>query len=133
MIVVLPVATTVVDPRMRAAFSPACLDSMREQLNVRSVPVTYEYRARSVAGCTVIGTARIEDRDLVVEADLSPPWWTEEELAAALPTLGGGVAGKVLRDGTVGPVHVTEQILVTEVSLLQLHTSANSAKPARRV
>jgi len=104
------------------------------QLNAREVPVTYEYRSASLAGKTIPGTARMEDRDLVVDVDLAPPWWTPDELDKAITAgVGGGISGRVLKESTVDTIHVTDQIRLSDVTLLQLHASVNPDKPARKV
>ena len=132
--VVLPVASTAVDRRTRAAFSPACLDDIADQLTARVVPVTYEYRDASVAGKTIPGSARRVDLDLVVDVDLSPLWWTADELAKVIDsgTIGGGIAGRMLKESRVDTIHVTDQIRVAAVTLLQLHASVNPDRPAAR-
>lgn len=132
--VVLPVATTVVEQKTRSAFSSACVADALEQLNARAYPVTYEYRRTSVCGTTVIGTARMDGRDLMVELELQPPWWTPVELEAQLAEhrLGGGIAGRILKCSNLDTIEVIERIRVGEVTLLQLHASVNPAKPARK-
>jgi hypothetical protein len=131
--VLIPIASTVIDQRAHAAFSPSCLLDLAEQLNSgRAYPVTHEHRFASICGKTVPGTARVDGRDLVVEAELSPPWMTGEELAAFIAHgVGGGIAGRILSESTLDTIHVSERVRLTEVALVALAASANPARPTK--
>lgn len=124
-------ATTRIDEKTRSAFSDRCLDDLARQLNDRPVTVNYGFREASIAGWTIPGTAAVEDHDLRVEADLAPAWWTAEELASALPILGGACGGKMLEESTLYGVHVVERVKITAVALVPLATSCNPQKPVR--
>lgn len=129
----IPIATTIVDQRTRAAFSPACLADIVVQLNAREYPVSYEYRSASVCGKSIPGTARVDGSDLLVDVEVAAPWWTIDELERAVADgIGGGVAGRSMTESTVGTIHTTEKIRVSEVTLLQLHASCNPRRPAAK-
>lgn len=131
--ILLAVATTVVDQRTRAAFAPECLADLLEQLNEAEYPVTYEYRAQSVCGKTIVGSAHLDGSDLMVKADIAAAWWGDVEFERIMPNLGGGVAGKVLDQAPVDSILVVSKIRLAECTLLQLHSSVNPKKPARKV
>ena len=130
--VFIPVATTQVDARERSAFSPACIDDAERQLNAASVPVTYEYRRNSIAGRTLPASAYKDGNCLLVRAELAAPWWSGEQLEKVLKAgLGGGCAGRIVRESNLYGIHLVEQIEVTEVTLLQLHAGVAQRRITR--
>jgi hypothetical protein len=129
----LTVASTIVDQRTRASFSPACVADLVVQLNTREYPVSYEYRSASLCGKSIPGTARLDGTDVLVDVEVAAAWWTIDELERVVTDgIGGGVAGRSLSESAVGTIHTTEKIRLTELTLLQLHSSANPRRPATK-
>lgn len=124
------VASSRVCQRTRSAFSPMCLDDCAEQLAKNSLVVTYEFRRSSVVGSTIAGSQRLDGAFLYVDADVSPPFYTEAEWRARIQEgIGSASRGKILRDYNTGGVHVVERAKLVEVAFVPLSASVDPAQP----
>lgn len=131
---ILTVASTRVCPRTRSAFSPQCVDDLQEQLAKQTYLVNYEWRHNSLIGRTFLGTQRLIDGFLEVEAELAPPFYSPDkwdELVAS-GTLGAGCAGAVLRRCVLDGIEVIERISLEEIAVLAIHSSVDYERPIRK-
>jgi hypothetical protein len=128
----MPVASSIVDPRMQSAFSSCCLDTIGEWLDRHEVPVTWEFTSM-ILGKTVPGTQTIQDKTLHIHAELAPAILTPAELEALLPKLGAGCGGRILKTSRIDQIEVIEQIKLTEIALLPLAQSCNPKHPLRKL
>lgn len=101
------------------AFLLPTLESLAVQLNGRVYPVTWEHRPETI-GATIPGTARVAEKELLVEADVSVPWLHGDKLDKAVEVgIGADFICHAISTTKVGNITAVVEAAVASISLLR--------------